>query len=91
MQPSDFSELVPGRLVRNLDGQLTFVPAPLPANLHWSNELGAVLSAAERALGRLMGIGLTLPNPQIVIRSFLRREAETAWRVSIASKGVSCE
>ena len=81
MQASSFSEDAPGRLVKNIDGQLTFVPHPLEASLVWSNELGAVLSTAERALGRLMGIGLTLPNPRIVVRSFLRREAELSSRI----------
>ena len=81
MQSTDFSRDRPGKLVRNLDGHWTFVPHPLPGRLKWSNELGAVLSDAERALGRLMGIGLTLPNPRIVVRSFLRREAELSSRI----------
>jgi Fic family protein len=81
MQASDFTNDKPGKLVRNLDGHWAFVPAPLPGQLKWNNELGAVLSAAERALGRLMGVGLTIPNPRIVLRSFLRREAELSSRI----------
>ena len=81
MQVDNFSKDMPGRLVRNLDGQWTFVPNPLPGELVWSNELGSALSAADRALGRLMGVGLTLPNPRIVVRSFLRREAELSSRI----------
>ena len=81
MQESDFTRDAPGRLVRNLSGQLAFVPNPLPALLAWDNELGTVLSAAERAIGRLAGIGQTLPDPRIVLRSFLRREAELSSRI----------
>ena len=66
MQVSDFSKDAPGRFVNNIDGYPTFVPHPLPGSLNWSNELGAVISTAERALGRLMGIGITLPNSRIV-------------------------
>ncbi|HEX4124087.1 MAG TPA: Fic family protein, partial [Tepidisphaeraceae bacterium] len=81
MQASDFSTNMPGRLVKNLDGNLTFVPNPLPGRLKWSNALGSELSTAERALGHLMGIGLTLPNPRIAVRNFLRREAELSSRI----------
>ena len=81
MQASEFTKDAPGRLVKNLDGNLAFVPDPLPAKLVWDNELGATLSAAERALGRLVGVGQTLPNPRIVVRSFLRREAEFSSRI----------
>lgn len=89
MQPSDFSKDMPGRLVKNLEGHNAFVPNPLPGPLRWSNELGAILSAAERALGRLMGIGLTLPNPRIVVRSFLRREAELSSRIENTFAGLA--
>jgi Fic family protein len=89
MQASDFSKDMPGWLVKNLEGHLTFVPNPLPGPLRWSNELGAILSAAERALGRLMGIGLTLPNPRIVVRSFLRREAELSSRIENTFAGLA--
>jgi hypothetical protein len=81
MQDADFTGDAPGRLVRNLNGHRAFVASPLPATLAWDNELGAVLSGAERALGRLAGVAQTLPDPRIVVRSFLRREAEFSSRI----------
>src|SRR5437588_2369963 len=81
MQSFEFARAAPGKLVKNLDGHLTFVPDRLPAKLAWDNELGAILSTAERAVGRLVGIGQTLPNPRIVVRTFLRREAEYSSRI----------
>lgn len=81
MQASAFTKDAPGKLVRNMAGKLTFIPSPLPGTFAWDNEMVAILSAAERALGRLIGIGQTLPNPRLVLRSFLRREAELSSRI----------
>ncbi|MFN2272886.1 MAG: Fic family protein, partial [Anaerolineae bacterium] len=39
------------------------------------SELVADLSAADQALGRLAGLGATLPNPHILIVPFMHREA----------------
>jgi Fic family protein len=39
------------------------------------------LSAADRAVGRLAGEGRRLPNPHILIRPFVRREAVLSSRI----------
>jgi Fic family protein len=39
------------------------------------------LSEADRALGELARLGLTLPNPYLLTRSFLRREAVLSSRI----------
>jgi Fic family protein len=39
------------------------------------------LAQAERALGRLAGLGLTLPNPHLLIAPFVRREAVLSSRI----------
>jgi Fic family protein len=52
-----------------------YVPNPLPPSLTWTSELVADLSAADQALGRLAGLGATLPNPHILIVPFMHREA----------------
>lgn len=72
MQSSDFTEDAPGRLVHSMGGQLCFLPGPLPGRLVRDDKLGSVLSPAERALGCRIGVGLTLSNPKVVVRSFLR-------------------
>lgn len=75
MQASDFTKDSPGRLVSTVGGQVAFVPNNLPPGLVWTSDLVATISAADRALGRLAGLGQDMPNPHILIRPFLSREA----------------
>jgi Fic family protein len=81
MQQADFTERSPGQLVRNLSGDLCFLPSPLPGAFHWTNEVVAELAAASSALGQLNGFGRHLPDPKLLLRSFLRREAELSSRI----------
>jgi Fic family protein len=66
-----------GRYVRQPAGYRAFVPAPLPPqpSLEWTGELLSLLSAADRALGRLDGAVLTLPNPDLFVFMYVRKEA----------------
>ena len=66
---------MPGIFVPTTDGQQAFVPNALPPTLIWDSELASAVSQAERALGRLGGAGQDLPNPHLLIRPFLQREA----------------
>ncbi|MGH9380698.1 MAG: Fic family protein, partial [Thermoanaerobaculia bacterium] len=43
--------------------------------------LAAALSSADRAVGRLAGEGRRLPNPHLLIRPFVRREAVLSSRI----------
>ena len=52
-----------------------YVPNPLPPSLTWTPNLVADLSAADRALGELSGLGRVVPNPHLLITPFIRREA----------------
>lgn len=52
-----------------------FVPAPLPPQPNWTPRLIGALSDADRFVGRLAGEGGRLPNPHILIRPFVQREA----------------
>jgi cell filamentation protein, protein adenylyltransferase len=70
-----------GRLVRCPEGYSAFVPDPLPPALTWSPRLVGALSVADRAAGRLAGEGGRLPNPHLLIRPFLRREAVLSSRI----------
>jgi Fic family protein len=71
----------PGRKVRRPEGYLAFVPAPLPPAIQWTAELVAALSRADRQIGRLAGEGRQLPNPHLLIRPFVRREAVLSSRI----------
>jgi Fic family protein len=75
MKRSDFTQNTPGRVVTTLQGYLTFIPAPLPPNMTWSNKLLAALSKADRSLARLAEVGNAFPVPHVVVRPFVRKEA----------------
>jgi Fic family protein len=57
------------------------VPDPLPPEVTWSPELIRALSDADRMIGRLAGEGRRLPNPHLLIRPFVRREAVLSSRI----------
>jgi len=82
MNPEDFQENTSGHLISIPEGGFAYVPNPLPPmNLTWDSELIEVLSLADRALGELAGIGRSLPNPHLLVRPFLRREAVLSSRI----------
>lgn len=66
-----------GRYVRQPSGYRAFIPAPLPPDppLAFTGELPGLLSQADRALGRLDGSVLTLPNPDLFVFMYVRKEA----------------
>lgn len=66
-----------GRYVQQLTGYRAFLPAPLPPDppVRMAGELQAVLSDADRALGRLDGSIQTLPNPDLFVYMYVRKEA----------------
>ena len=71
----------PGKLVRTEAGFSAFVPDPLPPALAWSQDFARVLSDADRLVGRLSGAGARLPNPHLLLRPFVRREAVLSSRI----------
>ena len=81
MDPSRFQASTSGKVVRQPQGYWAFLPAPLPPVLTFSPPLVAVLSAADRALGELRGLGGALANPHLSIRSLARREAVLSSRI----------
>ena len=81
MQPADFSPNAPGRLIRSPQGYWTFDPTPLAPDLQFDLGLVRQLSEADRALGELAGVGRRLPNPHLLIRPFVRREAVLSSRI----------
>ena len=73
-----------GRLLKAGQGDAAyraFVPNALPPALTLDAELIRILSGADRALGELAGLGRTMPNPELLIRSFIRREAVLSSRI----------
>lgn len=66
-----------GRYQRQATGYRAFIPAPLPPDppLQLKGELQTLLSQADRALGRLDGSVSTLPNPDLFVFMYVRKEA----------------
>jgi Fic family protein len=66
-----------GRYVQQPAGYRAFIPAPLPPKppVDLGGPLRALLSEADYALGRLDGAVLTLPNPDLFVFMYVRKEA----------------
>lgn len=71
---------IPGNQVRQ-DGFSAFVPFPLPPPLAWTPRIVRLLSDADRLIGKLAGEGGRLPNPHVLMRPFVRREAVLSSRI----------
>lgn len=76
-EPSAESRFRAGRYERQPGGYRAFIPAPLPPHppIRIEGELQGVLSQADRALGRLDGSIQTLPNPDLFVFMYVRKEA----------------
>ncbi len=70
-----------GRWIKTLAGYRAFHPEPLPPQLTWTPQLVRALSDADQLLGRLAGEGRRLPNPHLLIRPFVQREAVFSSRI----------
>ncbi len=71
----------PGRAISAAGGHQAFVPDPLPPEINWTPTLVRALSDADRLVGRLAGEGGRLPNPHLLMRPFVRREAVLSSRI----------
>lgn len=80
MREDRFISSAAGRLVR-IKGSVAFVPAVLPPTISYTPQLVRLLSDAESELGRLEGLGRMLPDPNILIQPFLRREAVLSSKI----------
>src|SRR5262245_7561345 len=66
-----------GTYRRQPTGYRAFIPAPLPPQpqVALAGELQGLLSGADLALGRLDGSIRTLPNPDLFVLMYVRKEA----------------
>ena len=64
-------------MIRQPEGYQAFIPSPLPPDppLAFDAQLATVLAGAGTALGRLDGVAATLPNPDLFVAMYVRREA----------------
>lgn len=67
----------PGRYVRQPPGYDAFIPNPLPSRAPFDvdEEMQVLLSGADRAIGRLDAVTELLPNPDMFVGMYVRKEA----------------
>ena len=81
MGPDDFVPAQRKHVVRAEGGYYTGVPPPLPPHLVFEGEFALRLSAADRAVGELAGVGRSLLNTQLLTHALIRREAVLSSRI----------
>lgn len=66
-----------GTFVKQSAGYTAFIPKPLPPEpeIQFGKELQLLLSEADRALARLDGIVTILPNPEMFLGMYVKKEA----------------
>jgi Fic family protein len=62
-------------------GYVAYFPAPLPRAIEMSAGAIGLLAEAEASLGRLAGVGQLMPNPHLLVRPYLLREALSSARI----------
>lgn len=72
-----------GRYIQQPTGYRAFVPALLPPSppIVIDSGLARVLSRADQAIGRLDGVTQILPNPDLFVAMYVRREAVDSSRI----------
>lgn len=66
-----------GTYISQASGYKAFIPAPLPPNppIDLDDKLQDILSRADKALARLDGLGQVLPNVNLFIAMYVKKEA----------------
>ncbi|MBS0185870.1 MAG: Fic family protein [Proteobacteria bacterium] len=77
----DIQQSPTGQIVKSLKGYNAFIPHRLPPKLEWNNAVINSLSRADFLLGKLAREGNKLPNPHLLIRPFITREAVLSSKI----------
>lgn len=81
MNPKDFTSALAGRAVKTPTGYWAFIPSPLPPAIKYDAAMTLLLSQADAAIGELSGLGQYLPNPNLLIRPYVKHEAVASSRI----------
>jgi Fic family protein len=81
MNREDFKSPQAGRTIKTLSGYWAFVPAAPPPEIRFDRDLSLLLSQADAALSELSGLGRYLPNPDLLIAPYVKREAVASSRI----------
>lgn len=95
----DIDQSPSGQIIRASAGYKAFIPAAMSPKLEWDDALVYSLSRADFFLGKLAREGSRLPNPHLLLRPFITREAvfsskiegtqATLSEILVADSGVS--
>lgn len=77
----DIQQSPSGKIVRSPKGYNAYIPNALPPQIEWSNTLISTLSRADYLLGKLSREGSKLPNPHLLMRPFITREAVLSSKI----------
>lgn len=78
----DIKKSPSGKVLRSAKGDYNvYVPHALPPELAWNNQLATALSQADFVVGQLAREGGRLPNPHLLIRPFVAREAVLSSKI----------
>ena len=77
----DIKESPAGKVIQTRTGYQAFIPNPLPPRFEWSTVLVNNLSRADHILGMLSREGSKLPNPHLLMRPFIAREAVLSSKI----------
>jgi len=77
----DIHQSPAGNIVSSPQGYSTFVPNPLPPSIEWDTQIVGALSRADFLLGKLAREGNKLPNPHLLMRPFVTREAVLSSKI----------
>src|SRR3954468_18244867 len=81
MRAESFKSPQAGKVIQTLSGYSAFVPAPPPPTIEYDASLTLLLSQADAALSELSGLGRYLPNPNLFIAPYMKREAVASSRI----------
>lgn len=77
----DIQQSLSGKVIQSPKGYAAYVPHPLPPVIKWTTQLVSTLSRADYLLGKLAREGSKLPNPHLLMRPFITREAVLSSKI----------
>ncbi|MFW5871793.1 MAG: Fic family protein [bacterium] len=63
------------------DSYLSFIPYKLPPKIEFDQKLALALSKADSTLSKLSGVGILLPNPDLLVTPYMKKEALSSSRI----------
>lgn len=81
MDKDRFKNSSAGKVIKTDRDYWAFVSNPLPPQIKYGKEIVNLLSEADRQLGNLSGVGALLPNPDLLIIPYSKKEAVLSSKI----------